>query len=412
VTEGDVAPSKATTGADAGSHDPGSSPGGPASGAPRPSPAAPVTGAPPASRAVAASRAAHGRPRRSGRGGGGLRGAVRRHPVRATLGAVVVVVVLVLGGGGLWLQIEADPGARGPQTIVTVSPGASVATVTATLGRTGVVGSTLAFRLYLVLHGAPVVQPGGYVLYRHESFAEVRARLAAGPDVFPVTVLAGFTVREVAQAVGSVPGHDGAHFLSLAMSGTLRSPYAPAGSTNLDGLLGTGTYIVVPGEPDATLLGDMIDRFDTVATRAGLAGGAAALGETPYEAVTVASIVQKEGVYKDNIGKVSRVVYNRLARGMRLQMDSTVLYSEGRDGGPVTGADETRDTPYNTYLHVGLTPTPICFPSVASLEAALAPTPGSWLYFVVVSKDGTEAFSDTLAGQEANEALAKSRGLG
>jgi len=332
--------------------------------------------------------------------------------LRAVLGAVAVVVVLVLAAAALWLRIEADPGARGPQTIVTVSPGASVATVTATLGRSGVVGSTLAFRLYLLLHGAPVVEPGGYVLYRHESFAEVRARLAAGPDVFPVTVLAGYTVREVAQAVGTVPGHDGTHFLSLATSGTLRSPYAPAGSTSLEGLLGTGTYIVVPGESDATLLGDMIDRFDTVATRVGLAGGAAARGETPYQAVTVASIVQKEGVYNENIGKVSRVIYNRLARGMPLQMDSTVLYSEGRDGGPVTSADEALDTPYNTYHHAGLTPTPICFPSVASLEAALAPTPGSWLYFVVVSKDGTEAFSDTLAGQEANEALAKSRDLG
>jgi UPF0755 protein len=88
------------------------------------------------------------------------------------------------------------------------------------------------------------------------------------------------------------------------------------------------------------------------------------------------------------------------------------LYSENRDGGPVTASDLRLDTPYNTYLHAGLTPTPICFPSTASLQAALAPTPGNWLYFVVVSKDGTEAFSDTFAGQQANEALARSRGLG
>jgi UPF0755 protein len=78
----------------------------------------------------------------------------------------------------------------------------------------------------------------------------------------------------------------------------------------------------------------------------------------------------------------------------------------------VTAADLALDTPYNTYLHPGLTPTPICFPSKASLQAALAPTPGDWLYFVVVSKDGTEAFSNTFAGQQANERLARSRGLG
>ena len=97
---------------------------------------------------------------------------------------------------------------------------------------------------------------------------------------------------------------------------------------------------------------------------------------------------------------------------MPLQMDSTVLYAEHRDGGPVTSTDLALNTPYNTYLHTGLTPTPICFPSPASLQAALAPTPGNWLYFVLVSADGTEAFSDTFAGQQANEQLAKSRGLG
>ena len=106
------------------------------------------------------------------------------------------------------------------------------------------------------------------------------------------------------------------------------------------------------------------------------------------------------------------MIYNRLARGTPLQMDSTVLYSEHRDGGRVTAADLALNTPYNTYLHAGLTPTPICFPSKASLQAALAPTPGNWLYFVVVSNDGTEAFSSTFAGQQANERLAQSRGLG
>jgi len=77
----------------------------------------------------------------------------------------------------------------------------------------------------------------------------------------------------------------------------------------------------------------------------------------------------------------------------------------------VTSADLKLQTPYNTYLNKGLTPTPICFPSRASLQAALAPPPGSWLYFVVVEPDGTEAFVDTYAEQLANEALAKQRGV-
>jgi UPF0755 protein len=180
---------------------------------------------------------------------------------------------------------------------------------------------------------------------------------------------------------------------------------------NLDGLLGTGRYVVGRHESAAALLARMVDRFDTEAAAARLGARAAALGVSPYQAVVVASIVQKEGVYPQNLAKVARVVYNRLGRAMPLQMDSTVLYAEHRDGGPVTSADLAVDSPYNTYLHAGLPPTPVCFPSSASLEAALAPAPGTWLYFVLVSADGTEAFSDTLAQQQANEQLAKSRGL-
>jgi UPF0755 protein len=155
----------------------------------------------------------------------------------------------------------------------------------------------------------------------------------------------------------------------------------------------------------------MIDRFDKEADAVGLASRSAALGLTPYQAVTVASIVEKEGVIAKNLGPVARVILNRLQDGMPLQMDSTVLYAEGRDGGTVTPTDLKLQTPYNTYLNTGLTPTPICFPSTAALEAALNPPSGSWLYFVVVDEDGTEAFSDTYNQQLANEAVAKQRGL-
>ncbi len=330
---------------------------------------------------------------------------------RRGVAVVALVVVALVVSAVAWYQSEMG-GSGGATTVVSVAPGSSMGAITDSLVRQHVVDSSLAFRVYLALHGTPSVRPGHYLLRRGESFSAVRATLEAGPNISTVTVLPGFTIDEVASQVGQIPGHDPARFLSLAKSGTLRSPYEPAGSTNLDGLVGTGTYLVLPGESEQTLLGAMIDRFTTVADAVGLTSGAGALGVTPYQAITVASIVQKEGVYQKNLGKVSRVIYNRLARGTPLQMDSTVLYSEHRDGGRVTPADLALDTPYNTYRHAGLTPTPICFPSKASLQAALAPTPGNWLYFVVVSKDGTEAFSATFAGQQANERLAQSRGLG
>jgi UPF0755 protein len=109
--------------------------------------------------------------------------------------------------------------------------------------------------------------------------------------------------------------------------------------------------------------------------------------------------------------RVATVVYNRLARGMPLQMDATVEYATGQDGGPVTHATESIHSPYNTYLHTGLTPTAICIPSTEALGATLHAPSGPWLYFTLVDKTGTLAFATTFAQQLANEALGARRGV-
>ena len=337
----------------------------------------------------------------------------RRHPWRIAALAVIVVGLIVLVGGYFWVQSEASPsGPAGPQVFVTVPAGAGVSSTGSLLAAKGVISSSFAFRVWSQFHSIPGVQAGAYAFNQNSSFDAVQKVLSAGPNVFPLVVPPGFTVSELAERVGQLPGHYANSFLATATSGAVRSPWQPAGVTSLEGLLGTGTYTVVPGETDRVLLSKMVDRFDSLAAQVGLATGAERLGYTPYQVVTVASIVEKEGVLVKNMGPVSRVIYNRLAKGTALQMDSTVLYALGRDGGPVTSADLRTDSPYNTYLHKGLPPTPTCFPSEAALSAALHPPDGPWLYFVVVQSDGTEAFSTTYAGQLANEALAKQRGLG
>ena len=327
------------------------------------------------------------------------------------------MVVILAGfalvlGSFLWIRSEANPaGPLGSQVVVTVAPGESVNSVIGRLASDGVVGSSLAYRIWAQFNTLPGVGTGVYAFNKNSSFSQVRTVIAAGPNVFSLVIPAGFTVHEVAERVGQVPGHTTKSFQALATGGTVHSPWQPVGVTSLEGLLGTGTYDVVPGETDHDLLVDMVDRFDQLADAKGLTAGAARLGYTPYQVVTIASIVEKEGVIKKNLGPVARVIYNRLSSGIRLQMDSTVLYAEGRDGGRVTAADLATVTPYNTYLNAGLTPTPICFPSPAALSAALHPPAGTWLYFVVVKADGTEAFADTYAEQLANEALARQRGL-
>ena len=336
-----------------------------------------------------------------------------RHPWRIVALVVIMVGLVVLVGGYAWVQSEASPsGPPGPPVLVTVPAGSGVNSTGTLLADKGVITSSLAFRIWTQFHSLPGVQAGPYLFHQRSSFDAVQKVLAAGPNVFPLVVPPGFTVSELAQRVGQLPGHDASTFLGVATDGAVRSPWQPAGVTSLEGLLGTGTYTVVPGETDRQLLAKMVDRFDALAARLGLAAGAERLGFTPYQVVTVASVVEKEGVYVKNMGPVSRVIYNRLAAGTALQMDSTVLYALGRDGGPVTGADLQTPSLYNTYLHKGLPPTPTCFPSEEALTAALHPPDGPWLYFVVVQQDGTEAFSTTYAGQLANEALARQRGVG
>ena len=337
-----------------------------------------------------------------------MSGARRRLLLAAAVAGALVVGLVAWALA--WYEGEVHAGPPGATTVVDVSRGASAGAVAGDLARHGVVGSSLALRIYFFFHGTPVIRTGGYAFRRHQSLATVLDRLQHGPDV--LRVLPGYTVHETAGLLDGLPGPGGAAVLAAVARRSVVSRYEPAGTGNLDGLLGTGDYVLAPGESAVTLLTEMVTRFDGVADSAGLEAGAHALGVTPYQALVVASIVQKEGVYPQNVAKVARVVYNRLARGMPLQMDSTVLYSEHRDGGPVTSADLALDTPYNTYLHKGLPPSPICFPSSGALDAALHPAAGNWLYFVLVSRDGTEAFSDTYAGQLANEQLAHSRGLG
>jgi UPF0755 protein len=141
------------------------------------------------------------------------------------------------------------------------------------------------------------------------------------------------------------------------------------------------------------------DRFRQVTTELDFEAAAEANGLTPLEALTVASIVEREVARPEDRPKVARVIYNRLAQDMRLQMDSTVHYASG-ERGSVWTSDEARasDSPYNTYKHKGLPPGPIASPGAAALEAAVNPADGDWLFFVAVNLDtGETRFTSTAA---------------
>ena len=278
------------------------------------------------------------------------------------LGAIVVIVL----GFVFWFELQSHAlGSAGKAEIVQISSGETVSSVATQLSDQQVIGSTLAFRLYNVVHSSPSLTPGSYLFHQNQTFGQVahdfgwRAEYRLGSRWMP-----GLTLREVAVRVGQLPGHSASTFEQLAVSGSVTSTLSPSGSHNLEGLLGTGTYRVLPGETDTALLTDMVEKFEGQATAAGLSSSsAAALGLTPYQVVTVASVVEKEGYYPKNMPQVARVIYNRLAHQTPLQMDSTILYALGQDGGTVTPQDLKIQNPYNTYLNGGLPPTPICMPS-------------------------------------------------
>ncbi|MHC3467811.1 endolytic transglycosylase MltG [Streptomyces sp. 7R007] len=175
---------------------------------------------------------------------------------------------------------------------------------------------------------------------------------------------------------------------------------------NPEGYLFPATYPLEQNGKRATpesLLSFMVDTANRKFNGAPVAAGAQRNAMNVYQAVTIASIVQAEAASKADMGKVARVVFNRLERGMPLQMDSTINYALHRATLKTTGDDTRIDSPYNSYQRMGLPPTPIDNPGEEAMRAAINPPPGDWLYFVTV-KPGDTRFTADYAEHQRNVA--------
>lgn len=329
--------------------------------------------------------------------------------IGAGLGALVLLVVA-------WFALQAYPlGGPGRLVVVTVHSGDSVSSVAAEMHAKGVIASPFAFRVGAEFFGPHSVTAGSYQIAQNSSFAHVRAVLDAGPNVNVVSVVPGFTLHEVALILASDRGSAFAdQFLAALAALAAASPYHPnlsppalagmAGNVNsFEGLVGVGQYLVAPGDSARSLAERMAHSFALEAASVGFGPTTTVNGLSAYQLLTAASIVEREGYYPQNMPKVARVIFNRLKGNGPLQMDSTVKYPLGLDAGAVTTAMLANPTPYNTYLHTGLTPTPICTVSTTALSAVLHAPPGPWLYFVLYNKRGDERFATTLQEQLANE---------
>jgi UPF0755 protein len=328
-------------------------------------------------------------------------------------GALAVLLVVGLGAG-VWLLRQVNPGGGpGQKVAVDINPGTSVAGVADRLEAQGVISSARIFRVYLKLKGGPAtVQAGEYELRTNLSMGATRAALRRGPSIKfdRLTIPEGFTLDQIADRVGALPGRSRDRFLAAAKSGAVRSKWQPPGQTNLEGLLFPDTYLVTDKEDDTAILRRLVSRFDQVADEVGLAAAAAPTGLGPYQLIVAASLVESEAKVKEDRPLIASVISNRLQKGMKLQIDATVLYAIGHKD-KVLYSDLEVDSPYNTYKVDGLPPTPISAPGKASLEAMLHPAATTYLYYVLSDKNGKHAFATTPAEFEALKAEARRKGL-
>ncbi|MFI5662230.1 endolytic transglycosylase MltG [Streptomyces sp. NPDC051684] len=216
-----------------------------------------------------------------------------------------------------------------------------------------------------------------------------------------LTIPEGWRSGQVYEAVDKVLDAPAGTTKKAAAKSHLKLPGDAGG--NAEGYLFPATYPLNDKSTPQSVLSYMVDtankRFGGSATTAGAERNAV----NPYQRVIIASIVQAEADNKEDMGRVARVIYNRLDHDMPLQMDSTINYALGRSTLATTHDDTKIKNPYNTYARKGLPPTPIGNPGEQAMRAATRPSSGDWLYFVTV-KPGDTRFTADLGEQEKNVA--------
>lgn len=328
-----------------------------------------------------------------------------RHAVMiAAAGAVVLTAFLLYAYNALFGDILLPPSSDGVDAAVKIeiAPGSSLSQVAAELEQSGYLSSPLLFKVWARLQGSDnKIQAGEYALQPGLSPVGLLEKIVRGDSVqYRITLVEGWTFQQALDAIWR------AESISPRLAGLSRSEIAARmGLTqeNPEGMLYPDTYFYTRGTSDLELLLRANQKLNTVLDQAWEQRLGALPYASAYEALTMASIIEKESASNSERALIAAVFVTRLERGMRLQSDPTIIYGmQDRYTGDIRREDLSEETPYNTYRIDGLPPTPIALSGQESILAALNPAATDFLYFVARG-DGSHQFSRTL--EEHNAAV-------
>lgn len=345
--------------------------------------------------------------------------------------AAVLAVALLVGVTGWWVRKQIDPGGPlGDKVMIEVVQGDSTGEIGKKLEDADVITSSTVWTWYVRTKGGGNIQAGSYELRENMSMGAALDALEQDPlppGTTRVTVPPGSTLRQTVAALTNpekgVPGWTAANLEAALNDPARRLPIIPAEVTILEGTLFPETYEIGEGVTEADFVQRMVDEANDVFTETNLGAGIP-IGDTtysPYQVLVVASLVEEEIEIPEERAKLARLIYNRLDQDIALGIDATSCYGIAET--PCNLNDDNRNngfldsaSPYDTRVRKGLPQTPISSPSQASIEAALHPEEGDWIYSVLdpaVNPDGNHhLFTSSESEFEAAKQRCRDAGLG
>ena len=349
----------------------------------------------------------------------------------------ILVLLILLGAGGFFglryaesALLPVDPSSKQYVT-VQIPDGANTQQIGETLENSGLIKNSLVFTMYAKYKNYSDLKSGYYNLKKSMSTEELIKALQKGgtpepqePSLAELTIPEGYTLEQIAQAVGQLQGDFKEPLTANAFMAKVQDesfitkevakypnlleslPAKDSGVRyRLEGYLFPATYTIKESTTVESLIDDMLAAMDK-----NLSNHYATIKQknlTVNELLTIASLVEKEGAKTDDRKLIAGIFYNRLNLGMPLQSNIAILYAEGKLGQNISLADDaaidtTLDSPYNVYTKVGLMPGPVDSPSLDAIESSINQTKSDYLYFVANVQDGKVYYSTTLEEHNRN----------